>query len=131
MAGDPYNGPIPKFDILDRPGEPAFQQITSKVRFTEPENVLEEANRLIHSERNASYGHPLDDFSAQAQMWSAYLSKKYRSDIALDFMDVAMMMVMVKVARQATLRKRDNLTDICGYAGCAEMCEIEESIRTS
>lgn len=102
-----------------------------RVCFKEPENVLQEADRLIHADRNQTYGHPLDDFSAQAQMWSAYLSKKYKMEINLDYMDVAMMMVMVKVARMATVTKRDNLVDICGYAGCAEMCEDEWNARAN
>jgi hypothetical protein len=95
------------------------------------ESVLQEAERLIHGDRHADYGHPLDDFTAQAEMFTAYLRKggKLAEDETLDYMDVAMLMILVKVARQAGMRKRDNLVDTAGYAGCAEDAEKEDRRR--
>lgn len=100
------------------------------------ENILTEADRLTSRDRNEQYGDPLSDFSAQAQMWSAYLNKRYPEldGFALDHRDVAMMMVLTKVARMAQGYKRDTLTDIAGYARTAEMAhdreaELERELR--
>lgn len=118
-----------KHNPYDQPRAHIFHPDGIHFEVKEPESVNHEADGLIHNARNKDYGHPLDDFSAQAQMWSAYLSKKYKMNIILDYADVALMMVMVKVARHAQAPKRDNLVDICGYAGCLEMCENEEAAR--
>jgi hypothetical protein len=82
---------------------------------TEKETILEEAQRLIHGERNKNYGHPRTNFRDISALFSAYLG------IPITDLDVANLMILVKVARQkGSEYKRDNYTDIAGYAGCAE-----------
>ncbi|QGJ90203.1 hypothetical protein PBI_SHEAKEIRA_55 [Mycobacterium phage SheaKeira] len=79
------------------------------------ESILEEAQRLIHGERNKNYGHPRDNFSDIAALFSGYLERPI-SDI-----DVANLMILVKVARVKDAGyHRDSFTDIAGYAGCVE-----------
>ncbi|WP_431941632.1 DUF6378 domain-containing protein [Nocardia grenadensis] len=81
---------------------------------TASETILEEAQRLIHGERNKNYGHPRDNFRDISALFSAYLG------IPINDLDVANLMILVKVARQkGSEYKRDNYTDIAGYAGCA------------
>jgi len=88
------------------------------------ETVLEEAERLVCGDRNDCYGHPRVDFDCIAAMWNAYLQKQARNtpDLlpVLDGRDVAMLMIMLKVAREAHAPKRDNIVDIAGYCRCAE-----------
>ena len=37
------------------------------------ESILEEAKRIVHGDRGENYGHPFEDFSRTAQIWSAIL----------------------------------------------------------
>jgi len=88
-------------------------------------NILEEANHLIFSDRNEDYGHPLDDFTCTASMWTAYLKHRglLRPGVELRAEDVPMMMISVKQSRYANAPKRDNIVDIAGYAGTIDMCD--------
>ncbi|AEJ94553.1 hypothetical protein PBI_ACHEBE_51 [Mycobacterium phage Achebe] len=85
------------------------------------ESILEEAQRLIHGERNKNYGHPRENFSDIAALFSGYLERPI-SDI-----DVANLMILMKIARvKGTGYHRDSFTDIAGYAGCVERIYEEE-----
>ena len=75
-------------------------------------NILEEADKTI-GERQDQYGNAEKSFAKIAGMWEEYLG------VAIDENDVAMMMILLKVARQSNQHKRDNLVDICGYAALA------------
>lgn len=82
-------------------------------------SILEEAQRIIHGDRNVAYGHPRDNFAAIAAQWNAYLDHK--GDRPLNSLDVANLMTLMKVARVLNgVFHRDSYTDIAGYAGCAE-----------
>ena len=73
--------------------------------------VLEEAARLISEDRNIDYGDPMKNFRAISEMWSAY------TDVKITPHDVAVMMILVKVARlSSSPRKQDSWIDIAGYA---------------
>lgn len=66
------------------------------------------------TERGQEYGKPEDNFATIARLWRVYL------DTPINAHDVAMMMVLFKVARsKANPEHTDNLTDIAGYAACA------------
>ena len=95
------------------------------------ESVLEEAQRIIHTDRNADYGHPLDDFGCTAAMWTTWLNHKYYLPVGFEFSaeDVGLMMVMVKLSREANRPQRDNLTDGAGYLGTIEMIQDERERR--
>lgn len=87
-----------------------------------PETVLQEAQRLVYGDRNADYGHPLDDFSRTAQIWSAILGSPVTAE------QVGLCMIGVKLSRQCNHPKRDNMTDAAGYAGTVQMV-IEERLK--
>ncbi|ATN88124.1 hypothetical protein SEA_CINDARADIX_50 [Mycobacterium phage Cindaradix] len=94
---------------------------TSTKETTMSESILEEAQRLIHGERNKNYGHPRENFSDIAALFSGYLERPI-SDI-----DVANLMILMKIARvKGTGYHRDSFTDIAGYAGCVERIYEEE-----
>lgn len=92
-------------------------------------DVLDEAKALITGDRAASYGPAEQTFGTIAQMWSAYISSGHLpSDehIALGAFDVAQLLVLMKVARNAYKPKRDNAVDIAGYAALAHRCAVSE-----
>lgn len=76
--------------------------------------VLEEAESIINGERQVMYGSAEVSFARIAGLWDAYLG------IRIDTKDVAMLMMLLKIARHSHKPKRDNLVDICGYAALAE-----------
>jgi len=76
----------------------------------EEETCLQEAQRLVYGDRNASYGHPYDDFSRTAKLWSAILGHDVTAEQA------ALCMCAVKISRQVNSPKRDNMVDLAGYA---------------
>lgn len=78
-------------------------------------SILEEAQEIIHGERNKTYGHPRDQFALVAQLWSDYLGVEVTPD------DHAAMMVLLKLSRVKTGGyHRDAAVDIAGYAGTME-----------
>ncbi len=78
-------------------------------------NILEEAQAVVYGPRAEAYGHPSKNFDRIARLWNAYTGLDLSHD------DVALMMVLVKVARlQETPRHRDSLVDIAGYAATVE-----------
>lgn len=86
-------------------------------------NILEEATRLVHGNRGADYGHPLDDFSRTAAMWSAILGTPVTAE------QVGLCMCAVKISRQCNRPKDDNLVDLAGYAETVNMVIRERAAR--
>jgi hypothetical protein len=80
------------------------------------ESALEEAQRLVHGNRGADYGHPIDDYTRTGRIWGAILGIP-----DIDPRICCIMMAAVKVSREVNKHKRDNLVDLAGYAECAHM----------
>lgn len=104
-------------------GHPLYDATTGEV-FTE--TALQEAQRLIYGDRNADYGHPLDDFTRTGRMWGAILGT---ADVPAE--KVGLCMAAVKISRECNHPKRDNTVDLAGYAGCVEMVKEERARRGS
>jgi uncharacterized protein len=85
-----------------------------------PENILKEADRIVGGDRAAAYGHPKEDFSRTAQIWSAILGFQVPVE------KVALCMVGVKISRQCNAAKRDNWVDIAGYAQTGYMVDQKD-----
>lgn len=95
-------------------------------------NILEEANKLIHGDRNEQYGAPLDNHGTTAAFWNVYLQAiNRRGKTQLDAEDVCWLNVLQKVSREATTGagKRDTAVDVAGYAGNVEMVRDEKAKR--
>lgn len=85
------------------------------------ESVLQEAQRLVHGDRGADYGHPIDDYVVTGAFWGAILDRAKHTSGPIDPRIACLMMAAVKISREAGKHKRDNLTDLAGYAECAQM----------
>lgn len=91
--------------------------------------ILEEAQSLVYGDRQASYGHPFDDYTRTARMWEAILGM---TPYTITPRVACLMMAAVKISREVNKPKRDNLVDLAGYAACAQRCteraaELEEA----
>ena len=77
------------------------------------EAVLDEAKLIVSKDRNTEYGEPEVNFARIAELWSAYKQEDFQLH------DVAVMMMLVKVARIATSPYvQDHWIDIAGYSAC-------------
>ena len=90
-------------------------------------DILMEAHGLVFGERQEDYGHPCEDFARTAKFWNTYLVARFGDPIDIQPEDVAMLMILLKVSREANRHKTDNLVDIAGYAQTAEMCQGKEA----
>jgi len=81
--------------------------------------ILNEAHKIINGERQDQYGNPEDCFSRIAELWSAYLQYYEASAVNLKPADVALMMVLFKIARWEHKGNRDSMVDAAGYLGIA------------
>lgn len=77
--------------------------------------ALQQAIDIINGERQDVYGSPEDSFSKIADYWTTYLGDQMTDRITAE--DVALMMVLFKIAREANQHKRDNIIDAAGYLG--------------
>ena len=77
--------------------------------------ILDEAIRTVY-ERPETHGEPEDSFETIAELWSDFLrASGVEANLSGD--DVANMMVLLKVARNALGHyNSDNWVDIAGYA---------------
>lgn len=91
-----------------------------------PESILQEAHRLTHGPRQADYSHPLDDYGRTAGMVNSLFAHKFNQPLLPE--DITMIMMCVKMSRQAHRQKRDNMVDAAGYAWCTDDI-IEERKR--
>lgn len=89
--------------------------------------VLEEAAKIVASDRNNAYGPPTQDFARSAAMMSAL---GYRGPDGRDILphDVALMVMCVKLSRLTwSPERRDSWVDLAGYAGCGFECVVDET----
>ena len=83
-----------------------------------PETILQEAQRIVMGDREGAYDHPSRNFERTAELLTAVLKGKLAPSATISLQDVALIMIMLKVARQIHKHGRDNLVDIAGYTEC-------------
>jgi len=88
----------------------------------DPRDVASYAAELVSGERQEAYGHPLDNFTRAAQIWSVIL----HTDITAE--QVALCMVGMKIAREVNQSKPDTVVDGIGYFLTLNMIQ-EERLR--
>jgi hypothetical protein len=84
----------------------------------ETEDILNEANNLVYGNRQASYGHPKDDYDKTSAFWNILLKEKLKEELTAE--DAIMCMMAVKMSREMNRHKKDNLVDLAGYAQCLQ-----------
>lgn len=97
-------------------------------------SVLEEAQEIIHGERNESYGSPKEQHETVAAFFNIWIDRKYGPfdrERELDAEDVCWFNIFQKISREAWCRKRDNLVDIAGYVGNIEMMQEKTVTETA
>ena len=87
-------------------------------------SVAAKAIDTVTGLRLETYGPPNDSFDQIARMWQAYLDRRTTGD--LNACDVANMMILMKVSRNAVNRTTDNHADIIGYAAISEALAFGE-----
>jgi hypothetical protein len=88
------------------------------------ESALEEAQRLVHGDRGAAYGHPIDDYTRTGRIWGAILGIP-----DIDPRICCLMMTAVKISREVNAPKRDNRVDGAGYFECAQMVAERQGVK--
>ena len=121
----PEPAPAGKGADPGRAGDGLAHQTGAPAPFTnglrdDPRSVLVDAMRIQTDDspdRPHKDGGSVKPFDTIAEFWDTYV---HASDGRIEGKDVAMMMVLFKVAREAYAHNRDNLVDIAGYAHCAQ-----------
>ncbi len=103
-----------------------MDRLTSYALDPKPETVLEEAQRLVYNDRQRSYGHPMDDFTRTAGMWTGLFHDKLKEGESFGAEDIPLAMICVKLSREMTTAKRDNAVDIAGYAGTLALVRVRQ-----
>ena len=124
-----WDGPNARGSIWEREvarallGLPVYDA-TKPIPAPAPETILQEAQRLVHGDRGKDYGHPIEDYTRTGRIWGAILGI---GDI--DPRICCLMMGGVKMSREVNKHKRDNLTDLAGYAECADMIAQKQGLK--
>lgn len=81
--------------------------------------LLDKAKTIISGDREEHYGNPENNFNTIADLWTAYLKRTVAPTAYVSAMDVANLMILLKVARLASdYTHDDSWVDIAGYAAC-------------
>jgi len=107
-----------------RQEDPDVEAIKSD-RYMVREYVLDEAKRLVCGDRNASYGDPRQDFTRTAGLMTAMMAHKLKDGEVVDAVDVARLLICVKLSRSVHQKKLDNAVDGAGYFACLGHCEFD------
>ena len=85
------------------------------------EEILEEASRLVAKDRNLSHGDAFSNHAEIAEYWNIFLDQKLQPMANITAVDVALMMILLKISRNNQGRKinMDNFVDMAGYAAIA------------
>lgn len=87
------------------------------------QNILKLAEETIF-QRQGTYDRPENNFVRIADFWNSYLrNRPEKTDLTPK--DVALMMVLLKLAREIYSHKTDNLVDAAGYTQCAEIVQTK------
>jgi hypothetical protein len=77
-------------------------------------SITEEAKDIVNNDRQKDYGDTQESFKRIAGLWSSYLGTH------VDALDVAKMMILLKVSRAKNNNHRDSYIDIVGYVECVD-----------
>lgn len=87
-------------------------------------NILEEANKITHEDRNYDYDTPINNFKQISDITTAILGRYISPK------DIAIIMIATKLSRESFKHKRDNLVDLAGYTWVLNEIIEDELINT-
>ena len=97
---------------------------------TPRQTLLSQAMAITSRDRNKAYGDPENNFRNIAVYWSQHLTASTGIEITVTPMDVASMMMLMKLARLSTNPTHwDSLLDVAGYAACGADCIAAEQSK--
>lgn len=111
-----------EFDVLlGRLKEAGYQEVTSD------DSVLVKAFTLVHGDRQQAYGHPIDDFTRLADLWSVVLSPVLKDGVRLTAEQTVLCMGLVKINR--LINSPDHDDSQVDWAGYAEVYNMIQQVR--
>ncbi len=82
--------------------------------------ILQSAIEATEGDRRRDYDDPLTNHRRIASLWNAYLDCRAKdAGEPISALDVAHMMILLKIARACKTPTKDSYVDIAGYAKCA------------
>lgn len=116
------SGAYPFADENEAHWKYALIEVSSQETKVASESILDEAKRITHGDRQASYGSPDQDFARTAGMINSLFRDYLKEGCEFKPKDVASIMILIKLSRNRHQNKRDNPVDIAGYAHCLNVC---------
>ncbi len=98
-------------------GKPVYDGSFNRIE-SPAESILAEADRIVATDRQSDYGHPIDDFTRTGRMWGAILGI---DDVPPE--KVGLCMAALKISREVNKPKRDNRVDAAGYIKTVELIQ--------
>ena len=95
-------------------------KITIRDSLTKVINLLLEADKLIHNDRAKAYGSFTDNMGKVSSLFSAMTGKQ------LTKKECAWFLICLKLARESSKHKRDNLVDATGYIALLDEMNEDE-----
>lgn len=80
-----------------------------------PSTILDDAQAAVYGDREGDYGHPREDFTRTAIIWTGLLQHKLADGAYIEAEDIPRCMIGVKLSRDVHAPKRDNRVDGAGY----------------
>jgi hypothetical protein len=89
--------------------------------------ILEEAQQIINGVREQTHGPKERSFNVIADLWETYLENRKEPSSGIHAIDVAWMMVLLKMARSMHGQpSRDHFVDAAGYIAIAAELSRDE-----
>ena len=83
------------------------------------DSILDTALAVTTGDRRRDYDKATPNHERIARIWNAYIQSRKDPNAALTALDVAHLMILLKIARAVYTPTRDSYVDIAGYARCS------------